>query len=77
MEMDARSPRLRLSVVGYLLDAKAIPLDLELVDEIVQYVSKDTAAYADDVAAIQDPEEEKEEPNQTKSAYDILGEGYL
>lgn len=67
-----------MSVIGYLLDAGKEP-DLELVDELVTYIAKDTASYADDVAKMKDPEDEEttEKPDQTMNAYEQLGDGYL
>lgn len=79
MEMDKRSPRLRLSIIGYLLDAGRDP-DLKVVDELVTYVAEDTSAYADDVSKISDPDEDntiKDVADQTKNAYEQLGDGYL
>jgi hypothetical protein len=73
MEMDTRSPKLRLSVVGYLVDAGYLPSDpnfLNMVREIMEYIGLETEEYLEGVAQLVDPVDpiQADEPN----AYDVL-----
>ena len=84
LELDRRSPRLRLSVIAYLTEAGVVPGEDEdrwfnLIDRLVNYVGEDIDDFATMVLeTIDDDEDEEESP--TQDAYDIFkkgSDGYL
>ncbi len=81
-DMDGRAPRLRLSVVGYLLDNKVTPekvggMDewLDLIELTVNYVTADMEEYATAVAELDEPEETVHPEDEVKDAYTIKRDG--
>ncbi len=81
-DMDGRGPRLRLSIVGFLVDNKVTPdklggVDewLDLVEKTVAYVSADMEEYANAVANLVEPDETNHPENEVKDAYGINQQG--
>ena len=63
IDMDSRSPRLRLSVVGYLVDGGVTPEKmggttewLELVDKTIEFIGADLADLVGEIAEFELPE---------------------
>ncbi len=88
IDMDSRSPRLRLSVIGYFVDGGVTPKKvggvdewLEFVDKTVQFVGADFDAFANDIAEFVLPEkgEDFKDADGTEDMGDILkgSKGYL
>ena len=77
VEMDTRSPGLRLTVIGQLLEAGYTPAEaqfLETVQTLVNYIGEKRDEYTQAVLEIEDPEDDG--PEQTDSnAYKILEQG--
>lgn len=80
IDMDSRSPRLRLSIIGFLAEAGVTPKKmrgpeewLNLVKSIVNYVGEEHEAFAEGVEKLVVPEEgTNDEP---ANAYDIMKAG--
>jgi hypothetical protein len=77
--MDSRSPRLRLSVLGLLLDAGFTPDKVgsetwtAFFEDIVDYLGDGLDGFANDVAGFELPKnEEGVKENPEKDAYEIL-----
>jgi hypothetical protein len=85
--MDSRSPRLRLSVLGLLLEAGFTPDKVgseewtAFLEDIVDYLGDGLDDWANDMAKLEVPEEEGDKddklPGTEKDAYRILGDGYM
>jgi hypothetical protein len=63
IDMDSRSPRLRLSVIGYLVDGGITPKSvgsasewLEFIEKTVTFVGADLVEFVDDIAEFELPE---------------------
>ncbi len=72
MEFDVRSPKLRLSIFAYLVEAGIMPQEIvteesfmELLAHVTEYVSDGVEEYADDV--------ENLEPAASIAQLDVLG----
>jgi hypothetical protein len=90
IEMDSRSPRLRLSVLGLLLDGGLKP-DLnregatkefmEFLDELVEYLGEGLSSFTESVEGFAIPEAEAEEVKgdgtQIKEPPNIDRSGYM
>ncbi len=79
IDMDSRSPRLRLSVLGYLVDAGVTPEKvgttdewLEFLDKAVDFVGADLAEFADDIAEFELPEKSEDDEVVGKPFDDVL-----
>jgi len=66
MEFDVRSPKLRLSIFAYLIEAGVKPEEVNTIESFVslmhkvtEFVSEDVPAYANDVAELQPEKVEK------------------
>jgi hypothetical protein len=77
-DMDGRGPRLRLSIVGYLIDNKVTPervggVDewLDLVKTTVDYVTEDMEDYANTIENLTPPEKTDHPEEEVKDAYEI------
>ncbi|KKK40165.1 hypothetical protein LCGC14_3155410 [marine sediment metagenome] len=81
-DMDGRGPRLRLSVVGYLIDNEVTPDKLggvnewlDLVEKTVNYVTADMEEYATIIENLVEPDETNHPEEEVKDAYDINKRG--
>lgn len=73
MENDARSPRLRLAVIGYLTESGYLPSEpafMDTVQTIIDWVCMDTEEYASMVEAL--AKEEDEGFGEVRDGYEIL-----
>lgn len=88
IEMDSRSPRLRLSVLGLLLDGGLTPKKvggtekfMEFLDELVEYLGSDLSSFTEGVEGFTIPEFEVEEVKgngtQIKEPPNIDRSGYM
>ena len=83
IDMDSRSPRLRLSVIGYLVDAGVTPKKLggmdewlNLIKETITYIGEDLTSFAQDIEDLIPPEESDDDgADKDKDAYSILKDG--
>ena len=75
MDMDSRSPRLRLTTIGGLLEAGYRPDSderwFETVEKIVEYVGAEMDNFADAIATLRPPPTEGEkDPNISKADWE-------
>lgn len=72
IDMDGRSPRLRLSLIGYCIEQGIVPT-VEQIEALSNYVSAELDEY---IATILElpvvPDDEKDSDSDVRSGYDVM-----
>ena len=81
IDMDSRSPRLRLSALAYLVEAGITPDSvgsvqdwLDLLESTVKYIGEDFESYVESVETFKLPEPDDDKDEKDKNGYSIISE---
>ena len=79
IDMDSRNPKLRLSVIGYFVEAGITPHEvggqeewMDLVEDTVEYIGAEFAEFVASVENLTLPEQEEDDKDADKNAYEVL-----